>query len=163
MNNSDNLPTNQPVSRALSIPPMASAGLVPNRTHHAIQSDESTAGAAILFSFLRHWWWKCLLVGTLLAGLAGTAVWLTFRPMYEASTWIEIKGQPMYVAFEPHMIADKSFFQTQLETIKSPVVLLKVSTRPEIASLKEAQEFEIAACMAAEVFDGQTSGRVRTM
>ena len=68
-----------------------------------------------------------------LAIVSGSIVWLTWTPIYEASAWMEIKERPMYVAFEPHGDGNaKLFFQTQIQTIKSPVVLAKVSVDPQI-------------------------------
>ena len=70
-------------------------------------------------------------------------VWLSFTPIYEATAWMEIKEQPLYVAFEPRSNSNASlFFKTQLQTIHSPVVLARVAALPEIARVPEVRAEE---------------------
>lgn len=98
-------------------------------------------GPADLLSVVRHWWWQCVLCGLVLTAIGSAAVWFTFTPIYQASAWMEIKEQAVYVAFEPRGGTNsKLFFQTQLQTIRSPVILGRVSVDPQIMSLEEAKE-----------------------
>jgi capsular exopolysaccharide synthesis family protein len=93
-------------------------------------------GTEDLLATCRRWWWQCALCGVVLAALAGTAVWLTFVPIYEASAWLEIKDQPQYVAFE-NANNSRLFSETQLQTIRSPVCLSKVIGQPAVVNLPE--------------------------
>jgi polysaccharide biosynthesis transport protein len=88
---------------------------------------------------VRHWWWQCTALGLILSGLVCAGIWFTFKPIYEASAFLEIKELPLYVAF-PSGANSTMFFNTQLQTLQSPVVLSKVSALPEVASLTEARE-----------------------
>lgn len=88
---------------------------------------------------LRRWWWQCGLSGLSLSAAAGAIVWFTFVPVYESAAFLEIKNQTPFIAFPDHSNA-QAFAQTELETIRSPIVLSRVAAKPEIASLREAQE-----------------------
>src|SRR5205085_11308789 len=80
----------------------------------------------------------CTALGLLLAIASCAVIWITFKPIYEATAFLEIKEQPLFVAF-PTGNNSSMFFKTQLQTLQSPVVLSKVSKLPEIASLPEAR------------------------
>lgn len=88
---------------------------------------------------LRRWWWQSSLAGLTLAAAAAAVVWYTFKPQYEAAAFLEIKNNAPFIAFPDRMEA-QSFAQTELETIRSPIVMSRVAAKPEVASLPEAQE-----------------------
>ena len=142
---SDELP-DQPLkqqSRSLSLPPASVPPLVSQRSQLALPASSSSVSILDVTTVLRHWWWKCLLLGTVAAIVSGSVVWLTHITIYEASAWMEIKERPIYVAFELQQNANASlFFKTQLQTIQSPVVLAKVSAEPKIARLAEVRQFD---------------------
>lgn len=92
--------------------------------------------AADVLAVARRWWWQCVAGGTLLGAAAAAIVWLNFRPVFEASAWLEVKDRRPHVVFEDRTDS-KAFSETQLQTIRSPVVLMRVSGQPEIASLRE--------------------------
>lgn len=68
-------------------------------------------------------------------------MWLLFEPVYVASSWLLIKSQ------QPHIVYATSnesqmFAETQLQTIRSPVVLSRVlASEPEIAKWPEGERF----------------------
>lgn len=103
---------------------------------HVVSS--STYGAGDLWLVMRRWWWQCLIAGTLLATVTGAAIWVTFEPVYESIAWLELKSQPIVIAFEQTNHSG-NFAETQLQTIRSPVVLSKVAAKPEIANQPEAR------------------------
>lgn len=82
---------------------------------------------------LRRWGWKCMVAGLALSMLAAAIVWLTFKPTYEATAFLEISSRPIIIAFE-HEENSHAFSETQLQTIRSPVVLSRVASQPEVAS-----------------------------
>lgn len=126
---------------ALSIPHARRPPAAQLRAVAAPISSSVGLGAADFLSVLRHWWWHCVICGVILTTISAALVWATFTPLYEATAWLEVKEQPLYVAFEPHSNPNsKLFFQTQLQTIRSPVVLGRVSVDPQIMSLPEARK-----------------------
>ena len=94
---------------------------------------------AEVLAVLRRWWWQCTLAGIVLAAVAGGVVWSTFKPVYEGLALLLIKSDPEYIAF-PQQSNSYSFAWTQLETLRSPIVLSRVAAQPEIASQPEAKE-----------------------
>src|SRR5262245_32186192 len=83
--------------------------------------------------------WQCTLAGLILAGWAGAVVWKTFVPMYQASAWLEIKAQAPFIIEQQSQ--SPVFEETQLQIMRSPVVLSQVANIPEIAALPEVQEW----------------------
>lgn len=98
-------------------------------------------GTEDLLATFRRWWWQCALGGTVLAIVAAAIVWFTFIPVYEASSWLEIKDQPQFIAFE-HGTSSRLFSETQLQMMRSPVCLSKVASQPSIANLPEVKREE---------------------
>ncbi len=83
---------------------------------------------------LRRWWKTATPLGLLLAAVGGLTVYLLFRPVYEAAAWFKIEERTPFLAFETKDEGrSKVFFQTQIETIRSPLVLGPVIKQPEIA------------------------------
>ena len=101
----------------------------------------ATVGMADLWVVVRRWGWRCASAGLALALAASAVVWFTFSPKYEASAWLEIRDQPFVLAFKPRN-ESRSFVQTQLQTMRSPVVLSSLSGDPKIAEFPEAMEFD---------------------
>ena len=136
----DNLRSSESPPRTPSLP----TGLVVLPPSHRLPAMTTATGAATSASdvttMVRHWWWKCLLLGVAASAICTSLVWFTFTPIYEATAWMEIKEQPLYVAFEPRSNSNASlFFKTQLQTMQSPVVLARVGRLPEIAGLPEVR------------------------
>ena len=82
-------------------------------------------------------WWTVALPTALVLSVTGAVIsWLTFEPSFEAEAWLRIADHRPYVAF-PTEEDSKRFAQTQVETIRSPVVLGRCLSQPEIAQLPE--------------------------
>ncbi len=90
---------------------------------------------------IRRWWLIAFPLGLLLAVGGSAAVWLLFEPQYEAAAWLKIDERVPYLAFEDKAeeTRSKAFFQTQIEMIRSPLVLGSVVQRPDIARLPDLQ------------------------
>ena len=105
---------------------------------HVPAQPEQGLTSRFVVTALRHWWKVALPVALLLAGVGGTIVYLLFEPVYEASALFQIDERTPYLAFESKEEGrSKLFFQTQIETIRSPMVLGPVVKRPEIAKAPE--------------------------
>ena len=108
--------------------PGAELVLPPQQGQNAIIAEALTA--------LRCWWWQCSLVGAVLAAAAGAAVYLTFKPEFEATSLVVIKERPDYIAF-PQQNGSNTYAETQLETLRSPIVLSRVAAKPDVVRRQE--------------------------
>lgn len=85
-------------------------------------------------------WWKWAVpAGVLLASLAGALVWYSHVPEYQAQALILIESDAPFIAFESSSGkggADR-YVQTQIELLRSSVILGPLLSLPEIASMKE--------------------------
>lgn len=102
-------------------------------------SASQSISAVEIFSMIRRWWWQCGLAGAVLAAAGMSLAWWAFVPTYEASAWLEIKSVPHYIAFR-NQDDSRAFAETQLETMRSAIVLSRVASRPEIARCPENSE-----------------------
>ena len=87
-------------------------------------------------------WWRVLIPVTLFALLISSVfVFWSFRPQYRASAWLQINGVQPYVAFPDREIGDRDsnrkFVHTQVELLRSPLILGRVLSQPEIAAMQE--------------------------
>ncbi len=106
-----------------------------------LQGSEKGGGLFFALNVLRRWWLIAMPVGLVLGGAGSAAVWLLFQPQYEAAAWLKIDEKAPFVAYETKSEESRSkeFFQTQIEMIRSPLVLGPVVERPEIARLADLQ------------------------
>ncbi len=89
-------------------------------------------------------WWKVLVPVTILLMVGSTALVMhLFEPQYRASAWLQIRGSQPYVAFPEKEAGDrdatKKYLQTQIELLRSPLILGRVMRIPEIAEMPELQ------------------------
>lgn len=110
--------------------------------HSAPSRPEQGVTLQLVLHILQRWWKIATPAGLLLAGIAIGIVWYTFEPQYEATAWLRIKDKRPYLAFAP-LQADHGtrdvFVQTQVEMIRSPLVLAPIISRPEAAKVPELQ------------------------
>jgi len=93
---------------------------------------------AFVLQSLARWWPWALPTALVLSGAAAVIAWLVFKPTFEAESWIRIEDRRPYVAF-PSQEESKRFVQTQVETIRSPVILGQCLKLPDIAQLPEVK------------------------
>jgi len=94
---------------------------------------------AFLWRVFCQWWQLAVPAGLLLASGAGYLVWYFHVPMYESKVLIEISSNRPYIAFEKGIESrdQDRYVQTQIELLRSPVVLAPVLGRSEIALMYE--------------------------
>lgn len=99
-----------------------------------------------------HWWPIALPVGMLLAAILVATVWLTFEPTYEAEALLRIESNNAYIFFSEGAtrVAGDRFERTQVQLIRSTVVLGRVIERPEIAALPEVVAMDSPARMLSK-------------
>lgn len=79
----------------------------------------------------RRWWKLAAPLGALLAALSVGILYLLHEPVYVAENWLRIESESPFVVF-PDPEAE-SFVNTQIELIRSPLVLDRVVAEPDIA------------------------------
>jgi len=95
--------------------------------------------AELVLRTISHWWKVALPIGVILGCAAGAVVWYSVPPRYSASAWLQISGSTPMVAFNLPDSQDRTggFVQTQIELMKSPIVLAPVLSKPEVAQVPE--------------------------
>ncbi len=98
-----------------------------------------TLRPAFFWWVFRQWWAVILPVGLLLAGAAATGIMLTYKPDFRASALIMIEDSAPYIAFAKGADVGGSgrFVETQIELLRSPLVLEPVLSDQEIAKYLE--------------------------
>lgn len=135
-----------------SSPTHGSQDLVVRPPSRSIASERRTSGgsgaknqsggtAALVLFALRQWWKMALPLGLLFAGIGAAVVLFVLKPTYRAIAWLEIREVAPYVAFpDRDGNASRSFVHTQIQLMRTPLVLGKVVSNPEIARLKEIEQ-----------------------
>ncbi len=83
---------------------------------------------------MRQWWKVAAPLGILLSALAATAMWWSFEPVYEAQAWLRIEDRRPYIAY-PTRDESQRFVGTQVELIRSPLVIGPAVSKPEVARI----------------------------
>ena len=97
--------------------------------------------ARFAFDVLARWWKVIVPSSMLLLAASVGAVYLTFQPTYEAAAWLRISDTTPYIAYQSRDDSHR-FLDTQMELIRSPLVLGPVVSRPEIAQVPEIKRQE---------------------
>jgi capsular exopolysaccharide synthesis family protein len=87
---------------------------------------------------VRQWWLLATPCGIILAVAAAAWVWWSFVPVYQAVAWVQIQETQPFIAI-PGVRDSARFVQTQIELIRSPLVLGSAVSRPSVAELPELQ------------------------
>ncbi|HUT90269.1 MAG TPA: polysaccharide biosynthesis tyrosine autokinase [Thermoguttaceae bacterium] len=95
---------------------------------------------SFVLNALRQWWKLAVPIGLLLGAAAGGSIYWLFEPVYQAEAWLQILG-PQQLVF-PAEGDSRVFVETQVQTIKSPLVLGPVVSKPEIAEMEEVKREE---------------------
>lgn len=85
-------------------------------------------------------WWKIIVpTGLVLACIAATVVIMNYKPDYMTSALVMVEDSAPYIAFSGHTPSGntRKYVETQIELLRSSVVLNPVLARPEIARLDE--------------------------
>ena len=107
---------------------------VPARERSPVRRPAAEQGPGLSFVLhaLRRWWVLATPVGLVLAALGGTIVYLLFERTYEAAAWLKIEDQMAIVFDLKYDDRANAFFKTQIEMIRSPIVLAPVAVLPVV-------------------------------
>ncbi len=97
---------------------------------------------AFLWQVFRRWWKWIIPTGVVLAAIAAATVWYLWVPEYEAVALINIQSDVPFIAFDETSSQGEGekYVQTQIELLRSQVVLAPVLASPEIAAIPAMQE-----------------------
>ncbi len=88
---------------------------------------------------LGRWWAPAAFLGLLLGAAGAGLVWRLFEPEYEALAWLKIDAHPTHLAFKDSGQNSDSFMLTQLEILRSPLIMDTAVQRRELLLLPEIQ------------------------
>jgi capsular exopolysaccharide synthesis family protein len=96
----------------------------------------------LIYDSLRRWWKVTLPAGLLLACAANLIVFLLFEPIYRATAWLKIDTSPPYVVLPQAENEQETnrFIATQMQLVKSPMVLTPVISNPAVADLPQVHD-----------------------
>jgi succinoglycan biosynthesis transport protein ExoP len=129
-------------SSALSLTKAEIGGLMNVNPRHAPSGASAGTNNGLLFilTAMRRWWKWALPLGLVLGiGSAGLVYWF-FEPSFEAVAWLRIDTHQQYIAFDDkseNRDAGRIFVQTQIQLLRSPMVLGPVLADPQIARMPE--------------------------
>lgn len=123
-------------------PPVPAKPLVVNDDRHANQNAAGGLSRQLVLNALRRWWKLVVPIGALLAVAAVAVVLLLFQPVYRATAWLRIASRPPYVVFQESENEQETarYIATQLQLVKSPMVLMPVVSKPEVAGITQVRE-----------------------
>jgi len=108
----------------------------PRAMHREADSATPSITPGLVLDALRRWWRITIPLGLILGISAAALVYASFKPTYRAAAWLRIADSRPYIAFNSREDS-RSFVSTQVELIRSPLVLGPVVSHPEIARLPE--------------------------
>lgn len=115
---------------------------------HRSSGDGSGDGGFLplqfLFRALFRWWYVTFPVAAILAVLSAALVLITFEPQYRAAAILKIASYRPYIAYDTNEpeLKPEEFIETQVELLRSPVVMQHVVHSAEIAALPEIRKQE---------------------
>jgi polysaccharide biosynthesis transport protein len=132
----------QDAERKLVVAPGLAVPMVRPRNGARTAKEPSGISLVFILNALRQWWKVAVPAGVALAAIAGLIVFMQFKPTYSAAAWLQIQDIPPFVAFEPQDRENRSkrFVQTQVELIRSPMILQPILGQPGIADIPELQD-----------------------
>ncbi|MBC8876208.1 MAG: polysaccharide biosynthesis tyrosine autokinase [Planctomycetes bacterium] len=78
-------------------------------------------------------WWKLVVpLGLVFAAVLGATVYVNYEPAYEATAWLRIKETRPFVVVQSRDFS-QSFTETQIQLLRSPLVLGTVVTQSDIS------------------------------
>jgi succinoglycan biosynthesis transport protein ExoP len=138
LNESKNLPVrSQPAPLAIPARRVSRTTVVPEK------QEITSFGPAFLLWVFQQWWKITVPVGLVLAVATGAVILARHVDQFSASALIRIDHSAPFIAFSQGRVGGMggggSYIQTQIELLRSPIVLGPVLSRPELASMGEFQ------------------------
>lgn len=108
-----------------------------HKPHRSAQGESISPQMAL--HAVRRWWKVAAPAAVVLAAISASAVWLSFEPKYQAEALVQISEHRQHIAFPDKDTSDR-FVATQLELLRTPVVLGPLLKNSEIMRQREIRE-----------------------
>jgi capsular exopolysaccharide synthesis family protein len=107
--------------------------------HAQAAEEDSFISPRFLLRVLSQWWYIALPVAVLLAVVSAGLVMLKFTPMYRSTAVVKIAKYTPYIAYmsQERPMDPEEFTETQIELLRSPLVMEQVLAIDEVAELPE--------------------------
>ena len=111
----------------------------PSRAHASPIESSINIKPAYLWWVFCQWWMILIPVGVVLSFASAAAIILLYKPDYKASALIMIEESAPYIAFSQEAAEGGTarYVETQIELLRSPVVLELLLAVPEVANYPE--------------------------
>lgn len=123
-----------PANTAVTLPPSNGRPSYQRPARRSGPDSTGTLNAEFVLNALRKWWKLVVPLGFALAAVMGAALYMRHEPTYEASAWLRIKETTPFVVNRTHEYS-QNFGETQIQLIRSPLVLGTVIAQPENARI----------------------------
>jgi uncharacterized protein involved in exopolysaccharide biosynthesis len=119
---------------------------------------EATLNPAFVIAVWRKWWKWALPTGAFLALVVAAYIFFSFVPQYRAAALLQYEPQTPFLIYR---LEDRegNFLATQMEIIRSPVVLEQVVGRSDIARLPEIKKQKDPLRYLRDSLDVRSVGR----
>lgn len=121
-------------NEAITLPPSNGRPSYPRSPRPPSRESSGTFKAEFVLNVLRKWRKLIVPLGLILAALMAAAVCVTHESTYEASAWLRIKETTPFVVVQSRDDS-QTFSETQIQLIRSPLVLGAVVDQPEISRM----------------------------
>ena len=108
----------------------------PAITHSGESGKANPLNVPFVLGVVRQWWKVVAPLGLLLATVGAIIVWWQFEPVYEAQAWLRIEDRRPLCRVS-HSRRLERFVGTQIELIRSPLVIEPVLSKPEVRRIPE--------------------------
>lgn len=114
--------------------------------------EESFISLRFLVRTLSQWWYIALPLGCVLAVIAAAVVMLSFTPVYRSTAVLKIASYTPYIAYTSNEqpMNPEEFTETQIELLRSALVMEQLANNPRISGLAELSEKENPAIWLAK-------------
>jgi len=101
--------------------------------------DDGFVSPRLLFRAISQWWYVATPIGIVLAAISAAVVMLTFTPVYRSSAVLKIASYTPYIAYTSNEqpMKPEEFTETQVELLRSPLVMEQLLVNQDIAEIPE--------------------------
>ncbi len=126
--------------------------VLPAQWQSQVADDEGFISPRFVWRVLAQWWYVAIPIGLVLAILSAATVMLTFTPVYRSSAVLKIASYTPYIAYTSNEqpMKPEEFTETQVELLRSPLVMEELLKNPEVAEIPQLLEQENPAAWLAE-------------
>lgn len=156
MNEQDIVSVNQVTRRTIAEAdqryPQEPGAVIAAQWQPRADDDDGFVSPRFLFHAFSLWWYVAIPIGVILAVISAAVVMLTFTPVYRSSAVLKIASYTPYIAYTSNEqpMKPEEFTETQVELLRSPLVMEQLLANQNIAEIPELLEQENPESWLAE-------------